>query len=162
MAGGRQEGGMTGKRRCFVEVVKGNTSLGGAKEEVGGERENVVVFKSSADEEKWLEGAHVGLLKHQYSWETHGEELNAECGDKLKLRDLGNNLVLIQGEEKENTAAVIKGFEEWTAHWFEWWRKWSPAVTPQRRSIWTRWTGFPLNAWSFNLFKLGTSTFGKL
>lgn len=87
-----------GKRRQFAEVLKGWKDRGGKQEEgVGEQRAETLVFHPTEEEGRWLKRAHIGLLKDHYSWEDHGEELQAECGGKLRLRDLGNNLILILG-----------------------------------------------------------------
>lgn len=87
-----------GERREFAEVLKGRKDSGG-KQEAGFEekREATLVFHPMKEEGRWLRGAHIGLLKDHFSWVGHGEELQAECGRKLRLRD-GNNLILILGE----------------------------------------------------------------
>lgn len=54
------------------------------------------------------------------------------------MTDLGSNMVLIQGDKGEETAELLKKFDEWTAFWFEWWREWEKTDINLNRIVWTR------------------------
>lgn len=119
-------------------------------------------FTSMEEEGRWLRGAFVACMKSHFSWDDHGEELSSECVGKLKVRYLGDNLLLIQGEKEDDTAKVLNGFDEWTDVWFEWWRSWQPTDVCQKRKVWTRWRGVPLQAWSSRFFELGCLLFSRM
>lgn len=128
----------------------------------GGERIETLEFQSTEQEGQWLKGAHIGYLKEKFSWNDHREELRSECAGILSLKNIGNNLILLQSEREQDTAEVIKGLDEWSEFWFEWWREWRKSDVCQNRIVWTKWIGVPLQAWSERFFGLGCSKFGRL
>lgn len=98
-----------------------------------------VVFQSVGSEREWLKGALTGCLKEQYYWEEYGEEIREECAEKLKITNLGSNLVLMQSETEVGASGVTIGYEDWTGYWSEW-------CGDGSRKIWTKWAGVPLYA----------------
>lgn len=124
--------------------------------------EEQLMFSSQEEEGEWLRGAYTGRLKDEFSWRDHGEEIQQECSGKLILRDMGNHLILIQSETRGSTDQMIQGFDEWASFWLDWWKPWSAIDVNQHRSIWTRWIGVPLHAWSLRFFCLASSKFGRL
>lgn len=60
------------------------------------------------------------------------------------------------------TEAVLKGFDEWTRLWLEWWKPWVPTDVNHRRVVWTRWTGVPLHAWSKRFLTVASSRVGTM
>lgn len=88
--------------------------------------------------------------------------MSVECAGKLRLRNLGNNRILIHGKKKDETARVLQEFKDWTTSWLEWWRIWAPADVCHSRQVWTRWVGIPLHAWSNRFFGTKNSTIGKM
>lgn len=88
--------------------------------------------------------------------------MKSECAGLLRLRNLGGNLVLIHGVLELATSEALRGLDDWTQHWFEWWREWQASDVNHSRTVWTRWIGVPLNAWSARFFESGCQSFGRM
>lgn len=121
-----------------------------------------LTFQTLDSENEWLKGAVTGYLKDQFSWEEHGEELHEECAGKLRLTNMGSNLILIQNEKEWEVREVIKGYEDWTGHWLKWWRDWRNTDVNLSRKVWTKWLGVPLQAWTPRFFRNGCASIGRM
>lgn len=164
MAVARVPGSSIGKE-TFADKLKGKETVvvqNSKKEEAVREGGKNSEFTSLPEEQGWLQGAYTGKLKGDFLWKFHGEDLQKECSWKLKVTDMGDRMVLIQSETNRSATKEIAGFEEWTAYWFEWWRPWRSRDVNQRRLVWTRWIGVPLQAWSRNFFSWGCTRRGRL
>lgn len=126
------------------------------------EKEPTLQFQSEDGEREWLRHAFTGRLKDTFSWKDHSEELQQECGGKLVLTNMGNQMILIQSATEETTDKMLTGFDEWSKFWMDWCKPWSSIDVNQYRSVWTRWIGIPLHAWSLRFFRLCSSRFGRL
>lgn len=127
-----------------------------------GEIEEAFQFQCKEAESAWLRDAFTGRLKDSFSWKDHSEELQQECGGKLVLTDMGNQLVLIQSAMNEKTEKAINCFDEWTSFWMDWCKPWTFTDVSQQRFVRSRWIGVPLHAWSMRLFCLCSAKFGRL
>lgn len=101
----------------YSEAVTGIKKGGEENDRVGRAiaEKNDMEYQSSPAERTWLEKCYTGHLKSDFSWSEHGEEIQSECGNRLKLRFMWNNLVLIQGAEDEAVNVII---DEWLKFWF--------------------------------------------
>lgn len=142
----------------YAEMLSGQ----GEHKRGEGRLERVLNFRSEEEDKAWLQRAFTGRLKEKFSWEGHREELLKEVGGKLILTDLGSRLILIRSGSDESTEKALKGFDEWAKFWFSWWKPWDRSVANQSRTVWTRWTGVPLQAWSPRFFHTACSQFGRL
>lgn len=149
----------------FLEVVKG-TRGETAKEgrvqravEVGSE---MCHFLSEDEDGERLKDAFIGCLKSEFRWKVHENEMLEESAGRLKLTDMGNNLVLIQGTKEMKMEEELKGWDEWCDYWLEWARPWKCTDVNQSRLVWTRWINVPLQAWMERFFNIGCSSFGSL
>lgn len=100
------------------------------------------------------------MLKEDFSWEEDGEELQAECGNKLLMRYMGDNVVLIQNFSDFSMEALASEMDEWLRYWFVWHKPWEVSDVYHKRRIWTRWIGVLLHSWCERFFKKVSSTFG--
>lgn len=131
---------------------------------MGDRKVETIHFQSKEGERDWLRGlrAYTGRLNSGFSWQEHGEELKSGCAGLLRLRYLGSNLMLIHGEKETITLEVLEGLDKWAISWFEWWKEWKASDTNRCRTVWTRWIGVPLNAWSARFFKMGFKSLGRM
>lgn len=121
----RRKAGEMGESLRYAEVLRGRDKAVSTEKQSIKRSESegdIVFFQSTEDDVAWLREAFTGCLKKSFSWSEHDDELQNESVGKLKLSDMGNNLVLIRSEGEEKTSEVIKGFEEWSSFWFDWWR----------------------------------------
>lgn len=142
----------------FSEVLAGN----GRSSSKTDAAEDLFQFQSHEEDKAWLRDAFTGRLKTEFSWKDHGEEIQQECGGALKLTDMGNQLILIQSTSVDSTEEIINKFDEWTSFWLDWKKPWSHFDVNHYRTIWTRWIGVPLHAWSRRFFCTVSSKFGRL
>lgn len=152
-------------RGSFADILKDGkrnemTSRSEREESIGG-RKNMV-FQSTEDETGWLQGALTGKLKEDFLWKFHGEDIQNKCIGKLKLSDMGDRMILILSETSMKAKEEIGGFKEWAEFWMDWWCPWRSRDVNQRRLIWTRWRGVPLQAWTRRFFNWGCSMVGRV
>lgn len=119
-------------------------------------------FQSNSAEKEWLRDAFTARLKTGFSWQEHGDKMKSKCAGLLRLRHLGGNLILIHGVMELSTSEALKGLDDWSQHWFEWWIKWQASDVNRSRIVWTRWIGVPLTAWSARFFESGSKSFGRM
>ncbi|XP_057811397.1 uncharacterized protein LOC131025616 [Salvia miltiorrhiza] len=135
--------------------------LTGSKEGESGPSD-LIQFKTSDEETRWLDGAFTGFIKDEFLWEEINEEINSESAGKLKVTTMGGNLVLIRSVCDAPTEKVLTEMDEWSEFWFQWKRKWNVVDVFQQRVVWTRWAGIPLHAWNTRFFELATAKFGRV
>ncbi|KAL8529901.1 hypothetical protein ACS0TY_007098 [Phlomoides rotata] len=157
--------GMVLKEKSFKEAltskIKGDGKEEGHDREVGKEKnEKLRVFNVKEDEKAWLEHCWVASIRKDYSWEDNGEEMQGECGIKMKLIYMGDNVILIQNLSEVSLQELSKEMEEWFNHWFDWYRAWRPEDVCHCRKVWTRWIGVPLHAWNHRFFRLACTDMG--
>lgn len=75
---------------------------------------------------------------------------------------MGNQLIPIQSASEEGIKEIMKGYDEWSTFWLDWWKSWSSIEVNQHRTIWTRWIAVRLHAWSLRFFCTGSSKFDRL
>ncbi|KAL8466470.1 hypothetical protein ACS0TY_035523 [Phlomoides rotata] len=117
-------------------------------------------FTTKEEERKWLDNCFLALLKKDFSWETHGEEIQSEWGNNLKISFVGDNAVLIHNLSNIPMKELPNEMDEWLSYWFEWHRPWKEKDVCHRRLVWTRWFGVPFHAWSTRFFNLASAFLG--
>lgn len=150
----------SGLCRPFVSFANVVASKGMLPRDDGSIKETVVQFTSSESERCWLKKYFTASLKKVFSWANHGDELKAECAGNFWLRSLGGSLILIQNNTDNLIETIREDWDEWIAHWFSWFRSWNPSDVSKTRSVWTRWSGVPVHAWSCRFFELMCDAFG--
>lgn len=118
-------------------------------------------FTSRLEDREWLQNCWVGLLRERFSWEDSGEELQSECGNKISVRYMGDNAILIQNLSDFVGDKLVEEMNEWVKYWFEWLKPWQESDVCHRRRIWTRWLGVPLHSWGERFFRLISTQFGS-
>ncbi|KAL8533560.1 hypothetical protein ACS0TY_009819 [Phlomoides rotata] len=122
----------------------------------------VIQFKSSEEEKAWLKECITGSLKKNFSWEDYQDEIQTEGGGSLLLRSLGDDVVLIQNLTGKPYEILMKEWDDWFSHWFEWHRPWRPTDVSHKRLVWTRWYGVPSHAWNSKFFETVCVSLGPL
>lgn len=102
----------------------------------------------------------MGLLRDDFSWEENGEELQEECGIRVKLRYMGDSVVLVQNMSEWPQKEMIKQMDELFSHCFEWLRPWEPRDVCEKKRVWSAWRGIPLHAWNERFFQLASGELG--
>lgn len=85
-------------------------------------KESVVRFSTTEEERSWLKDCWTGLLKEDFSWHSHIEELLSECGGYVRIRYIGDNVVIMHNNSAKPLKEMIEGLDEWFSYWFEWCR----------------------------------------
>lgn len=142
--------------QTFAEMVQ-NTERSSKKGEL---KEVEVNFESAECDREWVKKCYTGFLKKEFPWEDHAEELLGECGGNMSLKSIGGNLILLQSTSDKSMRELIEDFDEWVAYWFDWVRPWNNLDVNLNRSIWTRWHGLQLHAWSVKFFAIACAKFG--
>ncbi|XP_057426433.1 uncharacterized protein LOC130719847 [Lotus japonicus] len=112
--------------------------------------------------EKWLENSWVGKLKDLESLNTIQDNFFLEGDKAVKVRYLGDYLVLLTDDDDEALKEVLKDKEGWIGDMFEELNPWSPHIYSDFRISRVRCTGIPLHFWNMECFNLLVSEFGTL
>lgn len=110
----------------------------------------------------WLEECYTGVLKKLACWENFGKEIQAECGKLIKIRYMGDDMVLLENMSRKSFDELEKDLDEWFSNWFEWVRPWKEHDVSLKRLVWMKWFGVPLHAWSRRFFATISLKFGTL
>ncbi|KAL8457252.1 hypothetical protein ACS0TY_035192 [Phlomoides rotata] len=58
--------------------------------------QNSFSFSSTEEDKEWLKNCWMASLHKEFEWDDYEEEIQSECGNKLVLRYVGDNSVIIQ------------------------------------------------------------------
>lgn len=106
-----------------------------------------------------LRKCFTGSLKENILWCDVGDLIRELCGNEIRASYLGGDLVLFQPESKSMIGlGELEGFLEW----FDYIREWNENDVNNRRIVWTKWYGVPLQAWNSEFFSLVASKFGRM
>lgn len=75
---------------------------------------------------------------------------------------MGDNLVLLTGEEGGEVESLIKEENGWGKELFDYIQPWNPLMIPQRLIVWLRCEGLPLSLWTKPSFEALVRKFGDL
>jgi len=100
----------------------------------------------------WMETSVVGKLREDMDVDRLGEELVKGGMNMVKVRLLGDNLVLLTPSAGENMEDVIKLNKEWADRVFVSFKPWSNDIGPSHKTMWVRCYGLPFSFWSRDCF----------
>lgn len=103
--------------------------------------------------EPWLKNSLVGELRNIELVNSIQECFILEGIQSVRVRYMGDKLVLLTGEEGANVNEIWSQAETWLNETFEAIYPWSPNLTPEQRIIWLRCEGIPLHLWKVQFFQ---------
>ncbi|KAL8475214.1 hypothetical protein ACS0TY_031578 [Phlomoides rotata] len=122
----------------------------------------VSIPRAETEDKAWLKECITGTLKKNFSWEEYQDEIQTKGGGSLLLRSLGEDVFLIQNLTGKPYEILMKEWDDWFLHWFEWHRPWRPTDVSKKRLVWTRWYGVPSHAWNSKFFETVCVSLGPL
>jgi len=128
--------------RSYAEVATGTTT----------NQWKGVSFKKQQCVLPWMDRSAVGKLRGGKNVEQLVEELVTGGINMLRVRALGDNLVLLTPREGEKMENFIKVNSEWVDCVFESIKPWSLSSGPSHKSIWVRCYGLSLPLWNEECF----------
>jgi len=129
-------------KRSYAEAVTGAT-----KDQWKG-----LSFKTQQHVLPWMEMSAVGKLRDDKNVDQLEEELVTRGMNMLRVRVLGDNLVMLTPREGEKMENIIKVNSEWVDSVFESIKPWSISSGPSHKSVWVRCYGLPLPFWNKDCF----------
>lgn len=129
-------------KKSFVDAVKGQPQ----------EQWKGLVIKTQQHIKPWMEKSVIGKLKEDTDFGQLGEELVRGGLNMLRVRLLGDKLVLITPEERENLDDIIKSNKGWFDDVIASIEPWSVSSGPSHKSVWVRCYGLPLPFWNRDCF----------
>lgn len=112
--------------------------------------------------EPWLVNSVVGRLKSVAEVNSLQEMFILEGLHYVRARYMGDNLVLLTGEEGAKVIDIWKKAGGWLREIFDDIQPWSPKMVPERRIIWVKCEGIPLHLWNTQFFQEITKEVGEL
>jgi len=80
----------------------------------------------------------------------------------ISVRYLGDNLVLLTGEDDTDMKKVIEENSEWLSMVFTSLQPWTEDIGPRHKIVWVRCRGIPLYLWNEECFRILTASVGTL
>ncbi|XP_057418080.1 uncharacterized protein LOC130712264 [Lotus japonicus] len=113
--------------------------------------------------EPWLQNSLVGIIK-DVTLLNNIQDMFVLAGGLhyVRARYLGDNMVLLTGEEGADVNEIWGQSGEWFDEHFSAIYPWRSDLTPEKRLIWLRCEGIPLNLWNEKFFQSVTREIGEL
>jgi len=100
-----------------------------------------------------MENSVVGQVKESLGFDQIGEEFLKGGLSRIRLRALGDNLILITPGEGESMGVLVKLNKEWFDSLFSNIRPWSISCVASHKNTWVRCYGLPLPFWNKECFE---------
>ncbi|GKV46285.1 hypothetical protein SLEP1_g53277 [Rubroshorea leprosula] len=138
----------------------------GEKEKVqeksmGVDKECIIAFEPTKEENQWLEGGMVAVLISLMSVTGIQERMDVD-GGLLALFPLGGSFVLLLEKVKGYLGEYMVQNRELFDTWFESILPWALVLARSSRLVWLRISSIPLNAWTDRCFEMIGRTFGEV
>lgn len=164
--------GSTKDRRSFKETLLGkkgetfNRAGAAIADNLAGHASTQQVEEQKVevddDAPPWLLNSLVGKVKNVEMMNAIHDHLILEGITCIRARYLGDNLVLLTGENGANVTEIWNHEEDWLDGIFESISPWSPEVVLDHRLVWLRCEGIPLHLWKVSFFKEITKEIGEV
>nr|KYP61461.1 hypothetical protein KK1_015951 [Cajanus cajan] len=112
-------------------------------------------------QEAWLEGSWIGYLKDVTMFNKMKEAMLLNEPEEVKLRYLGDDMVLITGLEECKMQQKIKDEEDMFSTWFHSVQKWNTNLRPGNKLVWVKIIGIPLQVWNDECFAKAVAVLGE-
>ncbi|GLT99467.1 hypothetical protein SLE2022_169040 [Rubroshorea leprosula] len=141
------------------EAVRSGEKVGGAIVEESTER--IIDFSPSKEENKWLEGSVVAVVRSMSMISNIQERVDID-GGLINLSPLGGRSVLLTERVEGYLSEYIQHNSESFPVWCEVIYPWDMAPLNNCRMVWLRISGVPLKAWSDRCFEWIADTVGEV
>jgi len=105
-------------------------------------------FETSSTILPWMSNSAVGRMAPTMNFVSLCEEFIKGGMSRIKVRYLGDNLVLLTPKEGERLEEIIKLNNEWFTSLFEVIEPWSESLVVDHRLVWARCYGVPFSLWN--------------
>ncbi|XP_068474614.1 uncharacterized protein [Phaseolus vulgaris] len=109
-------------------------------------------FETTSNAPAWLVSSAVGWMSPDISFESLSEEFVKGGMSSIKLRGMGDNLVLLTPKAGESMDDIIKLNKEWFVSLFDDIEPWSESYVAEHKMVWVRCYGIPLTLWNEQCF----------
>jgi len=110
------------------------------------------VFETASNTPPWLVTSAVGRMSPDVSFETLREEFVKGGMSRVKLRFMGDNLVLLTPNNSERLEEIIKLNNDWFNSLFVSLEPWSESYVAGHKIVWVRCYGLLLSLWNKDCF----------
>lgn len=112
--------------------------------------------------EQWLKESLVGVVRDVAILNNIQDMFILEGMNYVRVRYLGDCMVLLTGEEGANVREIWNQASDWLDEHFSSISPWKPEMVPSKRMIWVRCEGIPLHLWNTSFFENVTKEAGEL
>ena len=102
---------------------------------------------------EWLRESMVGWVKDPLKFQEVQEAFLVEGMSSTKIRYLGDNMVLLSGDDGEKLSLNVEENQDWLSEIFIDLKPWNKSIFPGVRLVWTWVSGLPLYLWSEDCFR---------
>ena len=110
------------------------------------------IIETTSNAPTWLSYSVVGWMCSGFTFDSICEEFIKGGMSRIKLRYMGNNLVLFTPKNGERMEEVIMLNKEWFVSIFEDIEPWSDTYEAGHKIVWTRCHGLPVSFWNKDCF----------
>ncbi|XP_057418659.1 uncharacterized protein LOC130712860 [Lotus japonicus] len=119
-------------------------------------------FNLDGNIQSWLAKSWVGKLRKLSDINTLQQNFILQGFRTLKVRYLGDFIVLLSGEGEEDLSNTFHDMDNWLSSTFEELNPWKPIPFSDHRVTWLRCFGIPLHLWNHICFSTLIASFGSL
>ncbi|GLU20995.1 hypothetical protein SLE2022_371630 [Rubroshorea leprosula] len=142
-----------------LEDARSGEKVGGAMD--GESKERIIEFSPSKEENKWLEGSVVAVVRSMSMISNIQERVDID-GGLINLSPLGGRSVLLTERVEGYLSEYIQHNSESFELWCEVIYHWDMAPLNSSRMVWLRISGVPLKAWSDRCFERIAESVGEV
>jgi len=100
----------------------------------------------------WMESSVIGQFRDELDYEQLGDEFVKGGMNMVRVRYMGDNLVLLTPREGNNMEELINLNKEWFESVFKKIEPWSAEHVAGHKVVWVRCYGLPLTLWNIDFF----------
>ncbi|GKV33853.1 hypothetical protein SLEP1_g42303 [Rubroshorea leprosula] len=120
-----------------------------------------IEYNVKSEDYSWLDGCYVGTAHSVEMVRNLQEKFYMEGYFSCRIRAMGDKLVLLDCEDKEELKDLVELGANWLGQWFEEVQPWTLDMVSKERFVWMRCQGAPLNAWEPDFFATMGCAWGK-
>ncbi|KAK7382712.1 hypothetical protein VNO80_01727 [Phaseolus coccineus] len=110
------------------------------------------IIQAKVEEKEWMKRSYVEYLNETTDNEDIKNFFFLNGANFIRLRYLGDNVMLLTPEGETSVEDMIKENKEWLEEFFDDIRPWDNSVTVGKRRVWVRVWGIPFHLWEWSVF----------
>ncbi|KAK7342420.1 hypothetical protein VNO80_25371 [Phaseolus coccineus] len=120
------------------------------------------IIQAKVEEKEWMKRSYVGYLNETIDSEDIKNCFFFNGANFIRLRYLGDNVMLLTPEGETKVEDMIKENKEWLEDFFDDIRPWDNSITVGKQRVWVKGWGIPFHLWEWSVFVNTVINIGNL